>query len=84
MKRDVPAIVEEELAAQSGGNWMILTGCRKGAVRQALITSGRAAAAAELDRLTALFGHDHVVVELIDHGLPTDSDLNDALAHLGP
>ena len=74
-----PSYVEEELAAQSGGNWMILTGCRKGAVRQALITSGRSAAAAELDRLTALFGHDHVVVELIDHGLPTDSDLNDAL-----
>ena len=77
-----PAIRLEELAAQSGGHWMILTGCRKGAVRQALITSGRAAAAAELDRLTALFGHDHVVVELIDHGLPTDSDLNDALGSL--
>jgi error-prone DNA polymerase len=61
---------------------MILTGCRKGAVRQSLITSGRSAAAAELDRLTALFGHDHVVVELIDHGLPTDSDLNDALLTL--
>jgi len=77
-----PSYLEEELAAQSDGNWMILTGCRKGAVRQALITSGRAAAAAELDKLTALFGHDHVVVELIDHGLPTDSDLNDALAAL--
>jgi error-prone DNA polymerase len=73
-----PSYVVEELAAQSG-SWMILTGCRKGGVRQALITSGRAAAATELDRLTALFGHDHVVVELIDHGLPTDSDLNDAL-----
>jgi len=75
-----PSYVEEELAAQARGNWMILTGCRKGAVRQALITSGRSAAAAkELDRLTTMFGHDHVVVELIDHGLPTDSDLNDAL-----
>ena len=77
-----PSYVEEELAAQSGGNWMILTGCRKGAVRQSLITSGPAAAATELDRLTALFGHDHVVIELIDHGLPTDSDLNDALLAL--
>src|SRR5215211_2638117 len=77
-----PSYVEEELAAQSGDNWMILTGCRKGAVRQALITSGRSAAAAELDRLAALFGDDHVVVELIDHGLPTDSDLNDALISL--
>src|SRR5215204_1607569 len=77
-----PSYVEEELAAQSGGNWMILTGCRKGAVQQALTTSGRSAAAAELDRLTAQFGRDHVVVVLIDHGLPTDSDLNDALISL--
>src|SRR4029453_523198 len=45
-------------------------------------TSGRAAASAELDRLTALFGRDHVVVELIDHGLPTDTDFNDVLLTL--
>src|SRR5215207_3101014 len=77
-----PSYLEEELAAQSGGNWMILTGCRKGAVRQVLITSGRSAAAVELNRLTRLFGHDHVVVELIDHGFPTDSDVNDALVTL--
>ena len=77
-----PRYVIEELAEQSGDHWMILTGCRKGAVRQALLTSGRTAATAELDRLAALFGHDHVVVELIDHGLPTDSDLNDALLAL--
>ena len=80
----------EELAAQSDGHWMIMTGCRKGAVRQALarggtgdgLRTGVEAAAAELDTLTALFGLDHVVVELIDHGLPTDSVHNDALAAL--
>src|SRR6478609_7018946 len=67
-----PSYDLEELGAQSGGEWMILTGCRKGAVRQALKRSGSEAAALELDRLTALFGHDHVAVEIIDHGLPTD------------
>ena len=72
----------EELSAASGDQWTILTGCRKGAVRQALIKSGTEAAAQELDRLTALFGHDHVVVELIDHGLPGDSMINDQLAVL--
>ena len=36
----------------------------------------------ELDRLTAMFGHESVVVELIDHGFPTDSVDNDALAAL--
>ena len=64
-----PSYDLEELGAQAGGDWLIMTGCRKGAVRQALAASGPAAAADELDRLTALFGHDHVLVELIDHGL---------------
>ncbi len=72
----------EELAAAAGDQWLILTGCRKGSVRQALIDSDVEAAARELDQLTALFGHDHVVVELIDHGLPGDSRMNDALAML--
>ena len=72
----------EELAELGRGHWMILTGCRKGAVRQAISGGGREAAARELDQLTALFGHDHVVVELIDHGLPHDSVLNDVLAEL--
>ena len=72
----------EELAEAAGDQWTILTGCRKGAVRQALINYDVEAAARELDQLTALFGHDHVVVELIDHGLPTDSMINDELAVL--
>ncbi|MGN6780623.1 MAG: error-prone DNA polymerase [Marmoricola sp.] len=71
----------EELSAKGRGHWLVLTGCRKGAVRQALSRS-REAAAVELDRLTALFGHDHVVVELTDHGLPGDGAVNDALAGL--
>ena len=36
----------------------------------------------ELDRLTALFGHDQVVVELIDHGLPDRLDDQRPLAEL--
>lgn len=31
----------EELAAQGGGEWLVLTGCRKGAVRRALDGAGR-------------------------------------------
>ena len=75
----------EELAA-IGEDWLILTGCRKGLVRRALELGGQAegpaAAARELDRLTALFGKDRVVVELIDHQLPTDSTRNAILARL--
>ncbi len=72
----------DELAAMGRDHWLVLTGCRKGSVRQALASGGREAAATELDRLTAMFGHDNVVVELIDHGFPTDSVTNDALAAL--
>ncbi len=76
----------EELAAIGEDNWLILTGCRKGLVRRALELGGQAdgpaAAARELDRLTALFGKDRVVVELIDHQLPTDSTRNAVLARL--
>ena len=72
----------EELAERSGGEWVIPTGCRKGAVRRALANEGPDAAWRELDRLIVLFGRDHVVVELFDHGHPLDQEANDALAGL--
>ena len=72
----------EELAEHGRHHWYVLTGCRKGLVRQALADGGAEAAARALDRLTALFGHDAVAVELIDHGQPGDSVVNDALARL--
>jgi error-prone DNA polymerase len=70
------------LAAAAGDHWQILTGCRKGTVQRALDSGGRAAAAAELDRLVALFGRDSVAVELVDSGTPTDHERNDELAGL--
>ena len=69
-------------AAVHGGHWLVLTGCRKGAVPRALVEHGPAAAARELDRLVDVFGADNVVVELCDHGDPLDSARNDALATL--
>ena len=75
----------EELAARAGGHWTVLTGCRKGTVRQALRRGGAAgfdAAAIELDRLVTLFGPEHVVAELYDHGYPSDTEHNDAVAAL--
>ena len=71
-----------QLADQGGGHWVILTGCRKGAVRQALLGEGADDARRELAELVRLFGADQVFVELIDHGFPTDSAHNDALAAL--
>ena len=72
----------DELADQGAGHWLILTGCRKGTVRTALAEGGHSAAAGALHDLTARFGPDQVLVELIDHGLPADSAANDHLARL--
>ncbi|MFB9907781.1 error-prone DNA polymerase [Allokutzneria oryzae] len=72
----------DEIARRAGGDWLVLTGCRKGSVRAALARDGHDAAAAELDRLVALFGRDNVVVELTDHNLPGDTTRNDSLAAL--
>jgi error-prone DNA polymerase len=72
----------EELAGSHDGHWVILTGCRKGSVPKTLAAKGLSAAAAELDRLAALFGRDNVCVELTDHGNPLDSTRNEALFDL--
>jgi error-prone DNA polymerase len=70
------------LAELHGGHWVVLTGCRKGAVPRALQERGPAAAAVALDRLVQAFGRDNVYVELWDHGDPLDSARNDALVRL--
>jgi error-prone DNA polymerase len=75
-----PAYDLETLADAARGHWVVLTGCRKGAVRQALLTGGIEAAGRALDELIGLF--DRVHVELTDHGNPLDSAHNDALAAL--
>src|SRR5699024_9692244 len=75
-----------ELADAADGQWMILTGCRKGAVRRALEPErGRfapAAAARELALLTEMFGRDNVAVEITDTGDPLDQVRGAALAQL--
>ncbi|WP_026374279.1 error-prone DNA polymerase [Agrococcus lahaulensis] len=81
-----PVFELERLAETARGEWMILSGCRKGAVRQALGDAdpdGADAAGRELDRLASLFGRDRVVVELSDIGDPRDFERNRALAALG-
>src|SRR6478735_6153614 len=83
----------EELAATANGQWLVLTGCRKGAVRRALAggdpsgvagvgAAGVEAARRELDRLVALFGRDNVAVETTAAGDPYDAERSDALAFL--
>src|SRR4051794_16912955 len=54
----------EAVAEEVRGKAVALTGCRKGAVRSALLRDGASAAAEQLRRLRDLFGEEHVYVEL--------------------
>ena len=70
----------DELTAAADGHWLILTGCRKGAVRQALDSGG--SPARSLDELIARFGRDNVVVELTHELDPMADERYDALYEL--
>jgi error-prone DNA polymerase len=69
----------DEFAERGAGQFTVLTGCRKGRVRQALAQNA-SASMREVDTLIDLFGMESVLVELFDHGDPLASDYNDALA----
>ncbi|AXH35978.1 error-prone DNA polymerase [Humibacter sp. BT305] len=75
-----PVYSLEQVAADTRGDVMALTGCRKSPVRLAYVEEGIAGAEREVARLVDLFGHDHVLVELTDAGDPLDSIRNDDLA----
>jgi error-prone DNA polymerase len=75
-----PDYSDVDWSVAHGGEWLVLTGCRKGAVNQALVGHGPAAAEREVRRLVDTFGADNVAVELWDHHDPLDSARNDALA----
>ena len=75
-----PVYALDEVVADTAGHVLVLTGCRKGAVRQALRSGGRGGAAAALRGLVERFGAEHVAVELTHGALPTDAEVNDALA----
>lgn len=78
----------DDLADRANGDWLILTGCRRGSVRS-MLPEGRIPtdddirlAGWALGDLVERFGHDNVVVELTHRGLPLDDVHNDVLARL--
>ena len=72
----------DALTEAAGGHWHILTGCRKGHVRQAFSAGGPEAAARALGDLVDRFGRERVSIELTHHGHPLDDEHNAALAGL--
>ncbi|MGH3859882.1 error-prone DNA polymerase [Actinokineospora sp.] len=69
-----------EVVEETRDDCVVLTGCRKGGVRLALAAGGPQAAFEQLRLLSAAYGPDRVHVELVDHGMPDDTDRNDLLA----
>jgi error-prone DNA polymerase len=74
----------DTLTEAAGGHWHILTGCRKGIVRQALSDGGPDAAECALADLVDRFTAERVSIELTHHGQPLDDERNAALAGLAP
>jgi error-prone DNA polymerase len=74
----------DALTEAAGGHWHILTGCRKGSVRQALSDGGPEAAERALADLVDRFSGDRVSIELTHHGQPLDDERNAVLAGLAP
>ncbi|MFM9034038.1 MAG: error-prone DNA polymerase [Mycobacterium sp.] len=83
-RKGAPRYDYGSLTEAAGGHWHILTGCRKGHVRQALSTGGPDAAAEALADLVDRFGPSRVSIELTHHGHPLDDEHNAALAALAP
>jgi error-prone DNA polymerase len=74
----------DALTEAAGGHWHVLTGCRKGIVRQALTDGGPSAAERALADLVDRFGPNRVSIELTHHGQPLDDERNGTLAGLAP
>lgn len=83
-EKSKPLYDYDTLTEAAGGHWHILTGCRKGHVRQAFSQGGPQAAAQALADLVDRFGRDRVSVELTHHGDPLDDERNAALVALAP
>ncbi len=72
----------DEITEAAAGHWLVLTGCRKGSVRQALDSGGMEAARRARDELISRFGRDNVAVELAHELDPQADERYDALALL--
>jgi error-prone DNA polymerase len=77
-----PVLELDDVADELRGHVLVLSGCRKGAVRAALARGDHDGATAALRTLAERFGRDNVAVELLEQGLPSDDVDNDFLAAL--
>lgn len=80
--KGAPVYDLDNVADAAGGHWLILTGCRKGALRQALSQGGPARAQQVLRELADRFDPANLAVELLVPAGPVDDERNYILAEL--
>lgn len=78
-EKNKPIYEMSELAEAHCGNWLVLSGCRKGIVPKALQLDGYQSALAEAQTLADMFGRDNFAVELWSHCVAGEDARNDAL-----
>ena len=75
-----PVLTIEEVAQQAAG-LLCLTGCRRGAVAQAVLADDPLRAGRAAGKLADIFGCDRVWVEIQRHWLPDDARLERGADH---
>lgn len=78
-EKNKPIYDMAKLADMHRGNWLVLSGCRKGAVPKALADGGFEAAKTRALDLVEIFGKDNVAIELWNHDIAGDDARNSAL-----
>ena len=71
-----------DLARFDSGDWMVLSGCRKGRISRELIERGPRYGMRAAAQLAEVFGADNFAIECWDHGDPMDASRNDELVKI--
>jgi DNA polymerase-3 subunit alpha len=74
--------VDQEVLTEHHEGLIALSACLKGEVQQCLLREDPEAAAAVIERYAALFGEDGFYLELMDHGIPEQSQVNPMLVEI--
>ena len=78
-EKGIFSLTLEDLAHFQNGDWMVLSGCRKGKVSKELMERGPRYGMRAAAELLEVFGTENFVIECWDHGDPLDAVRNDEL-----
>jgi DNA polymerase III subunit alpha len=74
--------IDMEVLAKHKEGLIATSSCLAGSIPQALVNDDVDKAREEIEQMIGLFGKDHFLIELMDHGLPEEQKINPMLAEL--